>query len=194
MASRFGLADGTTNVYVESKASFRERDRARLLNGCSTGNSLSWILRREGYLPRGAGALRRAMWSDRHLYLSNNLTYKVDIALAANGMEGRAPFLDHRLLEWTQSLPAHELVHGREKKVLLRSAYSRDLPPDVLGRSKQGFGAPIETWLAGPLREWARDVTPCPLLERTTQQHLKGQKLWAMATFAHWAREWGATW
>ncbi|MGA3187353.1 MAG: asparagine synthase (glutamine-hydrolyzing) [Bryobacteraceae bacterium] len=194
-AAAVGLTDGATNVYVESKTAFRAGERTRLMNGSSTGNSLSWLLARDGYLaPPGAGALKRAMWSDRHLYLPNNLTYKVDIALAGNAIEGRAPFLDHRLLEWTQSLPAEELVNGREKKVLLRAAYEDDLPGDVLSRPKQGFGAPIEKWLAGPLREWARDVTPSPLLERGPQQHLKGQKLWTMAAFAGWAREWRATW
>ena len=106
----FGIVDGATSVYVESKTAFRQNARARLMNGSSTGNSLSWLLERDGYLVPSGTALQRAMWSDRHLYLPNDLTYKVDIALAGNGIENRAPFLDHRLLEWTQSLPAEELV------------------------------------------------------------------------------------
>ena len=189
-----GLTDGSTNVYVESKTAFREGERTRLLNGSSSGNSLSWLLRRESYVTPAGSALKRALWSDRHLYLSNDLTYKMDIALAGRGIEGRAPFLDHRLLEWTQSLAGEELVHRREKKVLLRAAYRDDLPPEVLRRPKQGFGAPIEKWLAGPLRELAREVTPCPLLEPGPQRDLKGQKLWTMVAFAEWARQWEATW
>jgi asparagine synthase (glutamine-hydrolysing) len=193
-AAAVGLADGATNVYVESKTTFRERERSRLLNGSSSGNSLSWLLRREGYVAPSGAALKRAMWSDRHLYLPNNLTYKMDIALAGNAVEGRAPFLDHRLLEWTQSLPRQELVRGREKKVLLRAAYAPDLPRDVLDRPKQGFGAPIGKWLDGPLSELARDVFPCPLLERDWQRNLQGQKLWTVVAFAGWAREWRASW
>lgn len=194
VAAAVGLKDGATNVYVESKTAFREDDRTLLLNGCSQGNSLSWLLLREGYRTPSGSALKRAMWSDRHLYLPNDLTYKMDIALAANGIEGRAPFLDHRLLEWTQSLNEPDLVRGREKKVLLRAAYRNALPPEVLDRRKLGFGAPIEKWLAGPLREMARDVTPCALLERGPQQKLQGQKLWTLVAFAQWAREWRATW
>ncbi len=193
-AAAVGLADGSTDVYVESKTAFREGERTRLLNGSFSGNSLSWLLRREGCASPSRGALKRALWSDRHLYLSNNLTYKMDIALAGRGIEGRAPFLDHRLLEWTQSLAAGQLVHGREKKVLLRAAYRDDLPQEVLGRPKQGFGAPIEQWLAGPLRQRAAEVTPCPLLETAPQRNLKGQKLWTMVAFAEWARQWRATW
>lgn len=193
-AAAAGLRDGATDVFVESKAAFREGERTRLLNGSSTGNSLTWLLRRDGYRAPGGSALKRAMWSDRHLYLPNDLAYKMDIALAAYAMEGRAPFLDHRLLEWTQSLPETDLVHGREKKVLLRAAYRNDLPADLLARPKQGFGAPIERWLAGPLRDLACDVTPCSLLERAPQKDLKGQRLWAVVAFAGWAREWRATW
>jgi asparagine synthase (glutamine-hydrolysing) len=193
-AAAVGLSDGATSVYVESKTTFRASERAQLLNGSFSGNSLSQLLRREGYAAPPGAALQQAMWSDRHLYLPNDLAYKMDIALAGNALEGRAPFLDHRLLEWTQSLPAHELVRGREKKVLLRSAYRDDLPPEVLQRSKQGFGAPITTWLDGPLSDLASSVFPCPLLEPARQKNLRGQKLWTMVAFAGWAREWRASW
>lgn len=194
MAAAAGLIDGATSVYVESKTTFRARARAQLVNGSFAGNSLAWLLRREGYQEPSGTALARAMWSDRQLYLANNLTYKMDIALAGNAIEGRAPFLDHRLLEWTQSLPSEDLVAGREKKVLLRAAYARELPPEVLERSKQGFGAPIKTWLEGPLAGVARDVFPCSLLAGAQQKNLQGQKLWALVAFAGWAREWRASW
>jgi asparagine synthase (glutamine-hydrolysing) len=193
-AAAAGFLDGATNVYVESKTTFRVAERRRLMNGSFAGNSLSSLLRRDAYSEPEGSALRRAMWSDRHLYLPNDLTYKMDIALAGNAIEGRAPFLDHRLLEWTQSLPARELVEGREKKVLLRAAYERDLPAEVLRRPKQGFGAPVRTWLEGPLREWARDVLPCSLLHPDGQRQLQGQRLWTVAAFAGWAREWRASW
>jgi asparagine synthase (glutamine-hydrolysing) len=193
-AAAVGITDGATNVYVESKTTFRESERSRLLNGSFSGNSLRSLLRREGYQSPPSTALKRAMWSDRHLYLPNNLTYKMDIALAGNAVEGRAPFLDHRLLEWTQSLPEEDLVNGREKKVLLRAAYEKDLPRDVLNRPKHGFGAPIGAWLEGPLREFAHDVFPCPLLDGDRQKNLHGQQLWTMVAFAGWAREWRASW
>jgi asparagine synthase (glutamine-hydrolysing) len=193
-AAAAGLTDGATSVYVESKATFGERDRSRLLNGSFTGNSLSSLLRREAYVPPSGSALQRAMWSDRHLYLPNDLAYKMDIALAGNGVEGRAPFLDHRLLEWTQSLPADDLVRGRQKKVLLRAAYEKELPAEVLNRAKLGFGAPVERWLQGSLRAWVHDVFPSPLLEASRQKNLSGQRLWTVVAFAAWARRWRASW
>jgi asparagine synthase (glutamine-hydrolysing) len=140
------------------------------------------------------GMLKQALWCDRHLYLANNLTYKMDIALGAYGLEGRAPLLDHRILEWTQGLTNRELVSGREKKVLLRKAYRGQLLLDVVDRPKRGFGAPVEAWLKGPLRELAHELLPCPLLAAAAQRNLRGQRLWTLLTFAAWARHWGAKW
>ncbi len=107
-AAALGLCDGRGGgpfkVYVQSKAMFRAAERSRLLNGNGQGNALEKLLASDAFLECLKGAartlpLKRALWVDRHLYLSNDLTYKMDIALASAGMEGRAPFLDHRLLE-----------------------------------------------------------------------------------------------
>ena len=198
-AALTGLCDGGSagkvGVYVQSKSMFRAAHRHRLLNGHSRGNALDTLLAASPFRAAASGsALERALWTDRHLSLANGLTYKMDIALGAFGMEGRAPFLDHRLLEWTQSLPSHELVRGSEKKILLRAAYADQLPSQVLNRPKHGFGAPVDRWLRGPLREVVADALPCPLLEREGQQHWTGQRLWTLLTLSQWARQWRATW
>jgi asparagine synthase (glutamine-hydrolysing) len=198
-AAAAGLCDGAgagkTGVYVQSKAMFRAAHRHRLLNGHSRGNALDTLLDASPFRAADDGsALARALWTDRHLSLANGLTYKMDIALGAFGMEGRAPFLDHRLLEWTQSLPAEELVRGSEKKILLRAAYAGRLPAEVLNRPKHGFGAPVDRWLRGPLRDLVAEALPCPLLEREGQQHWTGQRLWTLLTLSQWARHWSATW
>jgi asparagine synthase (glutamine-hydrolysing) len=186
---------GRVGIYVQSKATFCLSERARLLNGHSRGDTFSRLLSEDGFLSQASGGpLKHALWSDRHLYLANDLTYKSDIALSAHAVEGRAPFLDHRVLEWAQQLDDSDLVRGREKKVILREAYHRDLPAGVLNRAKHGFGAPISRWLNGPLLEARRALLPCPLLKAEWQKGLSGQKQWTLFTFASWAREWGASW
>jgi asparagine synthase (glutamine-hydrolysing) len=197
-AAAAGLVDGegAVAVYVQSKTTFRLRERARLLAAHASGETFAELLASDGYLQTAppAGALRRALWSDRHLHLANGLTYKMDIALGAFGMEGRAPFLDHRILEWAQGLEPKDLVRGREKKVLLRRAYREALPASVLARPKHGFGAPVATWLMGPLKETLAETLPCPLLDAASQRNLSGQRLWTLLTFARWAQKWGARW
>lgn len=197
-AAVVGWRDGrpASTVYVQSKTLFRAAERAALLNGHGRRpGALEELLRTGPFLQhQPTGALKRALWSDRHLSLANGLTYKMDIAMGAHGLEGRAPLLDHRILEWAQNLPGTDLVRGREKKVLLREAYRGILPPAVLSRAKQGFGAPVSQWLAGPLKERAAALLPCPLLSVDSQKNLKGQRLWTLFAFAAWAKRWNATW
>lgn len=200
-AAGVGLVDGSaaTGVYVESKVTFREGERASLLrehalNGKVTG-ALSGLLEQDEFLsacPR-SGALKHALWTDRHLYLANDLTHKMDMALGAYGLEGRSPFLDHRILEWTQQLPVGDLVRGSRKKILLQGAYREELPKGITTRPKHGFGAPVGAWLAGPLQGLIQELLPCPLLDPELQTHAQGQRLWTLLTFAGWAKRWGAS-
>jgi asparagine synthase (glutamine-hydrolysing) len=189
-AARLGWCDGRgpTAVYVQSKALFRMSERSALLNGNLSGNALDQIA--GPLVPRDAGAFKRALGSDREMYLPNDLAYKSDIAFGSAGMEGRAPFLDHRLLEWTGTLPSGALVRGAQKKILLRAAYRGVLPDAVLDRPKHGFGAPIEKWLETQRIEG----TPCSWLDPAGQAGARGQRLWTLLALAGWAREWKATW
>lgn len=197
-AAGFRDGAGAAGVYVQSKTLYRLKERARLMGSYAPGDTLSVVLDADEFLrlppPGRGGALHRALWSDRHLYLPNDLTYKTDIAVAAYGMEGRAPFLDHRILEWPRHVPARDLVRGVEKKVALRQAYAGELPSEVLDAPKRGFGAPLDRWLAGPLREIARESLPCPLLQEQAQSGESGQRQWTLLAFARWARHWGARW
>ena len=194
-----GLRDGyaSSTTYVQSKTTFRTVERSALLNGPGARSSaaLDEFLIADPYLrtPR-SGALKSALWSDRHLHLANGLTYKTDMAFAAHGIEGRAPLLDHRILEWAQNLEDRDLVRGREKKVQLRDAYSAELPAEVLTRPKHGFGAPIAQWLAGPLREQLEACLPCALLDPDAQRGQTGQRQWTLFAFSQWAKQWRASW
>ncbi len=196
-AATAGLRDGrgTVGVYVQSKTLFRLSDRAKLLEEHAPGDTLSYLLGADQFLRHASGgALKQALWSDRHLYLANDLTYKSDIAMSAYSLEGRAPLLDHRVLEWAQQLEDRDLVRGRQKKVLLRDAYREMLPAGVLDRAKHGFGAPMKQWLEGPLREMRSELLPCSLLEGELQKNVSGQRLWTILAFAQWAAHWRATW
>ena len=194
-AAGFRDGSGAVDVYVQSKTTFRRQQRGRLLGSYGGADPLTDLLASDEFLRVAApGALKQALWSDRHLYLANNLTYKMDIALGAYGLEGRAPFLDHRVLEWAQCLEDRDLVRGRAKKVLLREAYRDDLPASIVTRPKHGFGAPVARWLRGPLASTVRAALPCPLLAGAPQAAATGQRLWTLLTFAEWARAWRATW
>jgi asparagine synthase (glutamine-hydrolysing) len=102
--------------------------------------------------------LDRTLSTDIHAYLSGDLLVKADRMTMASSLEGRSPFLDHKLAEWAARLPKRMKVRGFTGKYLLRKAFADKLPSDILDRGKQGFGIPVGSWFRGPLAGWAREI------------------------------------
>lgn len=132
---------------------------------------------------------RHMMRIDAGNYLADDIMVKVDRAGMAVSLEGRVPLLDHRIFEFAASLPIGFLLQGREGKQVLRHVLYRHVPKRLVDRPKTGFGVPLETWLRGPLREWASDLlAPSTLrrqgifkpevIDRYWQQHLSGGRAW----------------
>ncbi|MBM4370422.1 MAG: asparagine synthase (glutamine-hydrolyzing) [Deltaproteobacteria bacterium] len=92
------------------------------------------------------------------LYMCDDILCKVDRASMMHGLEARAPFLDTPLVEFLAGLPTSYKLRGMTMKYLLRRAFARDLPREILARPKKGFGVPIARWLRGELRSWAGDL------------------------------------
>ncbi|MEJ7599263.1 MAG: asparagine synthase (glutamine-hydrolyzing) [Kofleriaceae bacterium] len=69
----------------------------------------------------------------------------------AHGIEGRVPFLDHRVAELVFALPASVLVDGPIDKPVLRRAMAGLVPPEILARPKHPFLAPPLTRIAPAL-------------------------------------------
>ncbi len=70
------------------------------------------------------------------------LSSQGDRMLMANSVEGRFPFLDHRLIAFANALhPRHKMRVLREKH-LLRETMRADLPPEIVQRHKQPYRAP----------------------------------------------------
>jgi asparagine synthase (glutamine-hydrolysing) len=88
--------------------------------------------------------------------------------LMANSIEGRFPFLDHRLAEFAAALPPHVLMRGLNEKHLLKRALGAELPAGIVARKKQPyrtFGG--SAFLTGAAREETRDVLARSALVRS---------------------------
>src|SRR5690606_11060764 len=83
-------------------------------------------------------------------YLPGDILVKTDRASMAHGLEVRSPFLDVAVAEGCLSLPSHHKVDATHEKLLLRRAFGHLWPDTVRNRPKQGFGAPMQDWLALP--------------------------------------------
>lgn len=106
----------------------------------------------------GADDLDRALYVDIKTWLPDGVLVKVDRMTMAHALEARAPFLDHRIMEFAASLPPQWKLKGWRKKHILKHSQRRRLPVDTIDRPKRGFNAPVSRWLNGPLATVARDA------------------------------------
>ncbi len=146
--------------------------------------------------------MQRRQYTDLVTALPDNLLVKTDRMLMGFGLEGRVPFLDHRLVEFGLSLPDDLKVRGRQGKWLLRRWAEPRLPPGHLNRRKRGFHVPVGDWLtdkvaarAGErlmhnrgIRDWFQ-VQAIPDLVRSRQAGRdSGRELFGLIQFAIWHR------
>ncbi|MCK4607335.1 MAG: asparagine synthase (glutamine-hydrolyzing) [candidate division Zixibacteria bacterium] len=97
-------------------------------------------------LPAGFSSwhhLARAQYLEARSLLSGYLlSSQGDRMSAANSVEGRYPFLDHRVVEFASRIPPLYKIHGLTEKFALKKAMADELPPEILQRVKQPYMAP----------------------------------------------------
>lgn len=84
---------------------------------------------------------------DKDNYLVNDINIKVDRATMAHSIEARSPFLDHRVIEYSNKLPRKFKLNKGEQKYILKELLRNDFDESFINRSKQGFGVPLGSWL-----------------------------------------------
>jgi asparagine synthase (glutamine-hydrolysing) len=97
--------------------------------------------------------LDRAMYVDMKTWLVDDVLFKVDRMTMAHALESRAPFLDHRLVEFAASLPVDYKIRGVTTKYILKELAARRYGLDYRGSRKKGFNAPVSRWIVHHLEE-----------------------------------------
>jgi len=139
---------------------------------------------------------------DTLTYLHDDILVKVDRASMSASLETRAPFLDHRVVEFAWALPLNMKIRSNEGKWILKEILYEYVPKALVDRPKHGFGVPLSDWLCGPLRGWAEDLLDKELIIRQGYlnyeivnsmwtEHLFGirkwhHQLWAVLMFQQW--------
>jgi asparagine synthase (glutamine-hydrolysing) len=151
-----------------------------------------------------ASLLDRLLYADIKTYL-HELLMKQDQMSMATSVESRVPFLDHKLVEFTCSLPERLKLRGGTTKYILREAMKGVLPEAILSRSKMGFPVPIGSWFRGAYR-WVideyvlselamnRGIFNADFVRQLVTRHQSGaenhdERLWALVNFEIWQRQ-----
>lgn len=82
--------------------------------------------------------------------IPNRYLYRMDKLGMAHSVEARSPFLDYELVNFALSIPEEFKIQKNIPKFILKKAFEKILPKEVLYRRKMGFCVPI--------REWAEDL------------------------------------
>lgn len=86
--------------------------------------------------------------ADIESYLEGDIMTKVDRATMRVALEGREPFLDHKIIEFALGLQDHFKIRNGETKWILRQILHKFIPKEYYNRPKMGFGIPLDNWLS----------------------------------------------
>ena len=150
--------------------------------------------------PKTWGMIRRSQYTDLITALPDNLLVKADRMLMAFGVEGRVPFLDHRIVEFGISLPGRLKINRNQGKWFLKNWAEKYLPKRYLYQRKRGFHVPIGEWLQGRfliqlgellcqhngIKEWFKVTGVKELIARQQKRKDAGREVWCLLQFAIW--------
>lgn len=149
--------------------------------------------------------VNRMLYTDLKAWLPDTYLEKIDKAAMAVGLEGRVPFLDHRLVEYAFRLPGRYKVRRRTTKYLLKKSLEGLLPESTLYKSKHGFAVPLDEWFRAGMKDFLAgvlfDTDPHrpgyfrrSSIEEIFRQHTRGERnfgihLWTLLNFELWHRQ-----
>lgn len=152
--------------------------------------------------PSAWSDLQRRQYVDLQTNLPDDLLVKADRMLMSYSVEGRVPFLDHRVVEFGLSLPDTLKVSSKAGKVFVKRWAESFIPAEHLWQHKRGFHVPVGEWLRGDfvralterlpqsaaVRAWCRRDAVAALMARQQGKGDVTREVWSLLQFAIWHR------
>ena len=143
---------------------------------------------------------------DYQTYLVDDILQKVDRAGMSVSLEGREPFLDHRIIEWAAQLPMEYKYNNGNKKFIIKEIVHKYIPKEIMDRPKMGFGIPIANWLQHDLKPFVdqyfdeafinkQNIFNNDEIQRIKKSFYHGkieraEKIWFLLMFQMWYDKW----
>jgi asparagine synthase (glutamine-hydrolysing) len=135
---------------------------------------------------------------DLNFRLPELLLMRVDKMSMGVSLEGRVPFLDHKVVETAMNIPGSVKIQNGTLKYTLKKAVRGLIPDELIDREKQGFGVPVHEWFFGHLGKRARQELSdfCDSTDYLSRQEVmrfidegRGPEVWYLLNFALWWKE-----
>ena len=190
----WGGAEAFTHV---EKLSLLGSDASRSLRGLTSWDVIAPLRARFEEAAWERSHLNWMSYLDLNLRLPELLLMRVDKMTMGVALEGRVPFLDHRVVALALSIPSALKVKDGILKYILKKAVRGLIPDRIIDRPKQGFGVPVDEMLKGDLRAYAaaeitRFAERSGLLDPREASRVaataQGSKLWYLLNLALWWR------
>lgn len=193
-------------IFWGGAEAFTEAQKWRLLSprlrhelaGKSSWEAIHPIRQRFVEKARDPSWLNWMTYLDLNLRLPELLLMRVDKMSMGVSLEGRVPFLDHKLVELAMSIPEEMKTRHGTLKYILKKAVRGVIPDAIIDRKKQGFGVPIHEWFLDKLgaeirRELDDFCSRTDFFDRDEVLRLidekKAAQVWYLFNFSLWWKE-----
>ena len=124
--------------------------------------------------------VEKMMYFDMERYLPDDLLCKVDRASMFHSLETRAPFLNHKIYEYSLKIPFKDKISNNNTKVILKNILSKYIPKQLFDRPKKGFGIPIRQFIFHQLRDWSKSIIFDKYYEDPFLDQSQVEKFWEL--------------
>jgi len=190
--------------FIKLRAFFSDSEKTELYRPdlLETEKNVNLLKEITPYFTTRKNLLNQLIYIDMKRRLPNFLLHKIDKMSMAHGIETRVPFLDHELAEASFHIPQHLKLRGTNEKYILKKAFRKYLPDEIIKRKKQDFIVPIGNWFKGDFKDMVSTIVDHPdsalkkyfkpnYITKITENYARsplyyGRQLWSLTAFDIW--------